>query len=102
MGKEMGDAHVIKLGGSLIVPNGGIDIEYVKKFNTFIRRQVLEKNRSSLIFTGVGGVPDIERKGGTKLTGTKLPKEVMDWSAVMATRFMGNFSRRIFVIWRIP
>jgi hypothetical protein len=35
MSKMLGEAHVIKLGGSLIVPNGGIDVEYVKKFNGY-------------------------------------------------------------------
>ncbi|EKE25882.1 MAG: hypothetical protein ACD_5C00009G0001, partial [uncultured bacterium] len=34
------DKIVISLGGSLIVPNGGIDIAFLKRFNDLIRKQL--------------------------------------------------------------
>jgi uridylate kinase len=96
MGKEMGDAHVIKLGGSLIVPDGGIDIEYIKKFNTFIRKQVLEKNRRFFIFIGGGRLARHYRDAGAEVTGHELANEDLDWLGVHATRLNAHLFRTIF------
>lgn len=43
---------IISLGGSLVVPNGGIDIEYLSSFNEFIRKKVVQNWR---FFIVVGG-----------------------------------------------
>ena len=37
--KKKNKWYVIKLGGSLIVPNGGANTKFVSKFNKFIRKK---------------------------------------------------------------
>ncbi len=96
MSKMLGEAHVIKLGGSLIVPNGGIDVEYVKKFNAFIRRQVIEKNRRFFIFIGGGRLARHYRDAGAEVTGHELANEDLDWLGVHATRLNAHLFRTIF------
>jgi len=96
MGKVLQDAHVIKLGGSLIVPDGSVNVEYVKRFNAFIRRQVLEKNRRFFIFIGGGKLARHYRDAGAEITGHKLADEDLDWLGVHATRLNAHLFRTIF------
>ena len=55
----MGSSHkekiVFSVGGSLIVPNGGIDTGFLIKFNKFIRARLAEKkNRQFFLIVGGG------------------------------------------------
>jgi len=43
---------IVSLGGSLVVPNGGIDEKFLSEFNTFIRRKIAAGWR---FFIVVGG-----------------------------------------------
>ena len=49
----MGDNHkekiIMSIGGSLIVPNGGIDTDFLRKLNQFVREQ-LAKNKNRQFF----------------------------------------------------
>ena len=45
---------VISLGGSLVIPNGGIDVNFLSDFNAFIRKQ-LKKDPTFHFFIVVGG-----------------------------------------------
>lgn len=90
------NAHVIKLGGSLIVPNGGIDTQYIKRFNTFIRRQVEEKNLRFFIFVGGGRLARHYRDAGMEVIGHELTNDDLDWLGVHATRLNAHLFRTIF------
>src|SRR6266851_2914132 len=90
------DAHVIKLGGSLIVPNGGIDTQYVKKFCTVIRKQIIEKNRRFFIFIGGGQLARHYRDAGMEVIGHELTNDDLDWLGVHATRLNAHLFRTIF------
>jgi uridylate kinase len=90
------DAHVIKLGGSLIVPNGGIDTQYVKKFCTAIRKQIIEKNRRFFIFIGGGQLARHYRDAGMEVIGHELTNDDLDWLGVHATRLNAHLFRTIF------
>src|SRR5258708_31783880 len=90
------DAHVIKLGGSLIVPNGGIDTQYVKKFCTVIRKQIIEKNRRFFIFIGGGQLARHYRDAGMEVIGHELTNDDLDWLCVHATRLNAHLFRTIF------
>jgi uridylate kinase len=96
MQKSLAEAHVIKLGGSLIVPNGGINVEYIKQFNTFIRQQVIEKGRRFFIFVGGGRIARHYRDAGAEITGHELANEDLDWLGVHATRLNAHLFRTIF------
>src|SRR3989344_5164331 len=87
---------VIKLGGSLIVQNGGLDIPYIKKFYTFIRQQVAEKNRRFFILIGGGKLSRHYRDAGAEITGHELLTEDLDWLGIHATRLNAHLFRTIF------
>jgi len=87
---------VVKLGGSLIVPNGGLDIAYIKKFYKFIRKQVAEKNRRFFILIGGGVLSRHYRDAGAEITGRELPPEDLDWLGIHATRLNAHLFRTIF------
>src|SRR3989344_7283346 len=90
------DTVVLKLGGSLIVPNGGLDIEYIKKFYNFIRQQVAENNRRFFILIGGGKLSRHYRDAGAEITGHELPTEDLDWLGIHATRLNAHLFRTIF------
>ena len=87
---------VIKLGGSLIVPNGGLDIPYIKKFYTFIRKQVAERKRRFFILIGGGVLSRHYRDAGAEITGHELLPEDLDWLGIHATRLNAHLFRTIF------
>jgi len=87
---------VIKLGGSLIVPNGGLDVPYIKKFYTFIRQQVAEEKRRFFILIGGGVLSRHYRDAGAEITGHELLPEDLDWLGIHATRLNAHLFRTIF------
>lgn len=87
---------VLKLGGSLIVPNGGLNISYIKKFYTFIRKQVADKNRRFFIFIGGGLLSRRYRDAGAEVTGHELTIDDLDWLGIHATRLNAHLFRTIF------
>lgn len=87
---------VLKLGGSLIYPDGGLDIDYIKKFYKFIRKQVSEKNRRFLIIIGGGLLSRAYRDAGAKITEHALTVDDLDWLGIHATRLNAHLFRTIF------
>lgn len=87
---------VLKLGGSLIVPNGGLDIPYIKNFYKFIRKQIAEKNRRFFILVGGGKLSRHYRDAGAEVTGHELPDEDLDWIGIHTTRLNAHLFRTIF------
>lgn len=90
------ETFVLSLGGSLVVPNGGIDTEFLKAFNTFIRRQVAEKNRRFFIVVGGGTTAGKYINAGKDILGYDITKEDQDWLGIHATRLNAQFVRTIF------
>lgn len=88
---------VIKLGGSLIIPDDkGLDIEYIKNFYKFIRHQVSQKKRRFFILIGGGFLSRIYRDTGAEITGKKLTNEDLDWLGIHVTRLNAHLFRTIF------
>lgn len=98
MGNNNGykETVVIKLGGSLIYPNGGLDIQYIKNFYNFIRRQVAEKKRRFFILIGGGELARHYRDAGAEITGHELAPNDLDWLGIHATRLNAHLFRTIF------
>ncbi|HET8841021.1 MAG TPA: UMP kinase [Ktedonobacteraceae bacterium] len=90
------ETFIIKLGGSLIVPSGGIATAYLHQFHQFICRQVAEHQRRFFIFVGGGQVARQYRDAGRAIVGHELPDEDLDWLGIHATRLNAHLFRTMF------
>ncbi len=90
------NAHILSLGGSLIVPNGGIDTQFLTKLNVFIRKQVSEKNRRFFITVGGGATTRHYQKAASVVRGEELGDVDLDWLGIHATRLNAQMIRTIF------
>ena len=85
---------IISLGGSLVVPNGGMDTKFLSQFNEFIRQKIAEKWR---FFIVVGG-------GATARHYIDAAKNIigditdwdLDYLGIHATRLNAHLIRTIF------
>lgn len=91
------NSFILSLGGSLIVPNGTIDIEFLKGFNTLIRRQVAVKKRRFFITVGGGGTTRHYQDVARLVRKQNIEEHDLDWLGVHATRLNAQLIRTIFV-----
>lgn len=85
---------VISVGGSLIVPNGGIDTNFLIKLNKLIREEVAKGKRFMLI-AGGGKLARQYQEAGSAVIG-KLTKIDLDWLGIHSTHLNGQLLRTIF------
>jgi uridylate kinase len=90
------DAYVLSLGGSLIVPNGGIDTQFLKEFHEFIRHQVSAKKRRFFIVAGGGSITRHYQQAAKEVREQELTNIDADWLGVHATRLNAQLIRTIF------
>ncbi len=90
------NTFVLSLGGSLVVPNGGIDTEYLKAFNRFIRNQISSKKRRFFITVGGGAIMREYRDGAKEVHG-QITNTDLDWLGIHATRLNAQLVRTIFI-----
>lgn len=97
MGSNYKDKIIISVGGSLIVPNGGIDTKFLRNLNTFIRGQ-LAKNKNSQFFLVVGGGATARhyRDAGRDVVGHELTRDDLDYLGIHATKLNAHLIRTIF------
>lgn len=86
---------ILSLGGSIIVPNGGIDTQFLKKFNQFIHRQIVSKKRRFFIVCGGGSTCRHYQEAARKVIGEIVDEDV-DWLGIHATRLNAHLIRTIF------
>jgi len=88
---------IISVGGSLIVPNGGIDTSFLSQLNTFIRSQIAaHKDRQFFLITGGGATAREYIDAGKSVVGHQLADDDMDWLGIHSTRLNGHLVRTIF------
>lgn len=88
---------VISIGGSLIVPNEGIDTKFLNKLNKFIRAQLAKNNnRQFFLVIGGGQIARKYRDAGENVIRHKLTRDDLDWLGVHATRLNAQLLRTIF------
>lgn len=85
---------VISVGGSLIVPDGGVDVKFLHQLNAFIRSYVKKGFRFFLV-AGGGKIARHYRDAAKGTIGT-LTNEDLDWLAIHATRLNAHLLRTIF------
>lgn len=88
---------VLSLGGSLVVPEKGIDVDFLTQFNAFIRKNI-QKNPDMQFFIVVGGgtIARQYRDAGRDVLKHELSPEDLDWLGIHATRLNGQLIRTIF------
>ncbi len=85
---------VISVGGSLIVPNGGINTDFLIKLNKLIRAEV-SKGRRFLLIAGGGKLCRHYQEAGKAVIGN-LTQDDLDWLGIHVTHLNGHLLRTIF------
>src|SRR4030042_4127900 len=85
---------IISIGGSLIVPNGGPDNQFLSKLNIFIRDQV-KKGRRFFLVAGGGKLSRVYRDTGRAVIGN-VTHEDLDWIAIHVTRLNAHLLKTGF------
>ena len=91
------ESFVLSLGGSLVVPNGGIDVEFLAGLNTFIRNQVTVKKRRFFITVGGGATTRQYQEAARLVRKENIGENDLDWLGLHATRLNAQLVRTIFV-----
>ncbi|MBI2405157.1 UMP kinase [Candidatus Gottesmanbacteria bacterium] len=90
------NTFVLSLGGSLVVPNGGIDTQFLSDFNTFIRNKVSSKKRRFFIVVGGGATTRHYQEAARVVRKQKIEDVDLDWLGIHATRLNAQMVRTIF------
>lgn len=85
---------IISLGGSVIHPIDGINVDFLKKFNSFIRSQI-KKKRQFFIICGGGYLTREYQKAVTQLI-PKVSHEDLDWLGIHTTKLNAQLLRAVF------
>jgi len=97
MGGNNREKIVMSIGGSLIVPNGGINVPFLKNLNRFIREQLAKNNnRQFFLVAGGGAIARHYRDAGKEIVGHELTQDDMDWLGIHTTKLNAHLIRTIF------
>lgn len=92
--KEYRESIILSLGGSLIIPNGGINSSFLKEFSAFIRRHVAN-GRRFFIIAGGGATARHYIDGAIEVI-ENVTNEDLDWLGIHSTRLNAHLVRTIF------
>lgn len=84
---------ILSLGGSLIVPDGIIAVDFLKKFRALILK-LLKQNYRFVVITGGGGVNRLYNQGAKQIT--KIKDVDLDWLGIAVTKTNAELLRVIF------
>lgn len=97
MSSGYSDKIIMSIGGSLIVPNGGIDTKFLSSLNTFVRAQLANnKNRQFFLVCGGGSTARHYIDAGKEVIGHELIRDDLDWLGIHASRLNAHLVRTIF------
>jgi len=89
----MNNTYIISLGGSLIVPDCGIDYLFLKKFKNLINAEV-KKGKKFYLIAGGGYTARKYIESANKIT--KIDDDDKDWLGIHSTRLNAHLIRTIF------
>lgn len=84
---------VISVGGSLISPPPGLNVQFLKKLRAFIEKHT-KQGYHFVIITGGGATARNYQAAGRKVS--DVAEEDLDWLGIHATRLNGHLLRSIF------
>jgi len=84
---------ILSVGGSIVVPNGGINTAFLRRFNQFIRQKVTAGWRFFIVIGG--GATARHYQSAVQDVGVLTPEDV-DWLGIHATRLNAQLVRAIF------
>ncbi len=88
---------IMSVSGSLIVPNGGLGIDFLEELNKFIRRQLAQnKKRQFFLVIGGGATARHYIDAGRDVLKHELSEDDLDWLGIHATRLNAHLVRTIF------
>ncbi|HSX28891.1 MAG TPA: UMP kinase [Candidatus Saccharimonadales bacterium] len=94
---ESKERFIISVGGSLIVPPGGIDTAFLSSFGELIREQLAaHPQRQFFLVTGGGYTAREYQQAGQEVVGHELPADDLDWLGIHSTRLNAHLVRTIF------
>lgn len=86
---------LLSVGGSLVVPRGGLDVIFLQKLNIFIRQQV-EKGYTFFLVIGGGGTTRHYQRAAREVIGADVSPDDIDWLGIHVTRLNAHLIRTIF------
>ncbi len=84
---------VVSLGGSIIVPEGGINVEFLRGFTGLVR-QLIDEGYRFVLITGGGSTCRHYQQAAREIC--DVSDEDLDWLGVHATRLNGHLIRTLF------
>lgn len=97
MGSNFTKKTVISLGGSLVVPSSGIDVDFLQSFNTLIRDEIkADPHHQFFLVVGGGSTARKYADAGREVIGHELTPSDLDWLGIHATRLNAQLIRTIF------
>lgn len=87
------ELKVISIGGSIIIPKEGFDIEFLKKFRNLIVSRVKKGERFMLV---IGGGATCRQYQQAAKMAANVSDTDLDWLGISATHFNAQFVRLLF------
>ena len=84
---------IISVGGSIIIPKTGFDINFLKKFKALILKQIKKGDKFILVIGGGATCRDYQDALGKAV---KINNTDLDWMGIHATIFNAQFVRLLF------
>jgi uridylate kinase len=90
---------IVSLGGSLIFPEGGLAINFIKDFKSLVEKEI-ENGYRFVIITGGGRLARTYIDAANKVT--PINDEEKDWMGIHATRMNAHFIKTVFIDYAQP
>lgn len=88
---------VLSVGGSLIVQETGVSVEFLKNLNKFIRDELAaDPMLQFFLVVGGGRIARQYRDAGREVVGHELTADDLDWIGIHATKLNAHLVRTIF------
>ncbi len=88
---------IISLGGSIIIPQDGFNLEFLARFRAMLVKRV-KKGEKFVLVVG-GGATCRQYQAALKTLDTKLTNNDLDWMGIYTTYYNAEFVKLMFKEW---